>query len=54
LVIPGGAQGAETISKSADVQDLVRDFIKRDKIVGMICAGESSVLLRKQTWFSPN
>jgi putative intracellular protease/amidase len=39
LVIPGGAQGAATISKSAAVQELVREFIKDDKIVGMICAG---------------
>jgi protein DJ-1 len=39
LVIPGGAQGAATISKSSPVQDLVREFIKNDKIVGMICAG---------------
>jgi DJ-1/PfpI family len=42
LVIPGGAQGAATISKSEAVQDLVREFIKEDKIVGMICAGASS------------
>jgi putative intracellular protease/amidase len=39
LVIPGGAQGAATLSKSAAVQELVREFIKDDKIVGMICAG---------------
>jgi len=44
LVIPGGAQGAATISKSEAVQDLVREFIKEDKIVGMICAGASSFL----------
>jgi hypothetical protein len=42
LVVPGGAQGAATISKSAAVQDLVREFVKQDKIVGMICAGASS------------
>jgi hypothetical protein len=41
LVVPGGAQGAATISNSAPVQDLVREFIKDDKIVGMICAGTS-------------
>jgi len=47
LVIPGGAQGAATISKSAAVQDLVREFIKDDKIVGMICAGSLTALTAK-------
>ncbi|KAL0946042.1 hypothetical protein HGRIS_012316 [Hohenbuehelia grisea] len=39
LVIPGGAKGADTMSKSATVQQLVRDYIEKDKYVGMICAG---------------
>jgi putative intracellular protease/amidase len=39
LVIPGGAQGAETISKHPSVQELVRRYIERGKLVGMICAG---------------
>ncbi|KIM85741.1 hypothetical protein PILCRDRAFT_816947 [Piloderma croceum F 1598] len=47
LVIPGGAQGAATISKSEAVQDLVREFIKEDKIVGMICAGSLTALTSK-------
>jgi len=47
LVIPGGAQGAATLSKSAAVQELVREFIKDDKIVGMICAGSLTALTSK-------
>lgn len=43
LVIPGGAQGAATISNSAAVQELVREFIQEDKIVGMICAGAQTL-----------
>src|SRR5277367_3818807 len=39
LVIPGGAQGAETISKHPSVQELVRRYIEGGKLVGMICAG---------------
>lgn len=39
LVIPGGAKGAETLSKNTDVQELVRKHFYDDKIVGMICAG---------------
>jgi protein DJ-1 len=39
LVIPGGAAGAETISKDPTVQTLVRKYISDGKPVGMICAG---------------
>ena len=39
LVIPGGAQGAETISKHPSVQELVRRYLDSGKLVGMICAG---------------
>ena len=39
LVIPGGAKGAETMSKSPVVQELVRRYIRERKFVGMICAG---------------
>ncbi|KAJ7154590.1 class I glutamine amidotransferase-like protein [Mycena filopes] len=44
LVIPGGAKGAETISTNSTVQSLVREFLKQDKIVGMICAGSLTAL----------
>ncbi|KAF5325067.1 hypothetical protein D9619_009893 [Psilocybe cf. subviscida] len=39
LVIPGGAKGAETMAKHPSVQELVRRYIERNKLVGMICAG---------------
>ncbi|EGN92510.1 hypothetical protein SERLA73DRAFT_191001 [Serpula lacrymans var. lacrymans S7.3] len=39
IIIPGGAKGAETISKSSPVQHLVREYYKHNKIVAMICAG---------------
>ncbi|KIM41346.1 hypothetical protein M413DRAFT_146929 [Hebeloma cylindrosporum] len=39
LVIPGGAKGAETMSKSPSVQELVKKYLENDKWVGMICAG---------------
>ncbi|KAG8927820.1 hypothetical protein FRC02_007739 [Tulasnella sp. 418] len=45
LIIPGGAQGAETLSGSSVVQQLVQDYYKSGKLVGMICAG-SLVALR--------
>lgn len=38
-MIPGGAKGAETISKDGGVQRLVKDYIEQGKYVGMICAG---------------
>ncbi|KAI0646564.1 DJ-1 [Trametes meyenii] len=44
LVIPGGAKGAETISSSSPVQHLVREYIKAEKYVGMICAGSLAAL----------
>ncbi|TRM70170.1 DJ-1 [Schizophyllum amplum] len=47
LVVPGGAKGAETISKSAAVQELVRKYIDADKLVGMICAGSLAALTSK-------
>ena len=39
LVIPGGAQGAETLSRDSRVQSLIQGYIKAGKYVGMICAG---------------
>jgi len=47
LVIPGGAQGAETISKHPSVQELVRRYIEGGKLVGMICAGSLTALTAK-------
>jgi len=39
LIIPGGAKGSETLSQSPHVQHLIREYIKANKYVGMICAG---------------
>jgi protein DJ-1 len=39
FVIPGGAKGADTISKNSAVQKLVQEYLKNNKFVGMICAG---------------
>ena len=39
LVIPGGAKGAETLSRSPTVQLLIKEYVNANKYVGMICAG---------------
>jgi hypothetical protein len=39
-VIPGGAKGAETMSRDGGVQKLVRDYLSHGKYVGMVCAGK--------------
>ncbi|KAJ3880486.1 DJ-1 [Lentinula edodes] len=44
LVIPGGAKGAETISKNPAVQALIREYLSKEKLVGMICAGSMAAL----------
>ncbi|KAG6832191.1 hypothetical protein H0H87_002301 [Tephrocybe sp. NHM501043] len=44
LVIPGGAKGADTMSKDKTVQKLVRDYLTQNKTVGMICAGSLAAL----------
>ncbi|KAE9392570.1 DJ-1 [Gymnopus androsaceus JB14] len=44
LIIPGGAKGAETISQNPAVQALVREYLAKDKLVGMICAGSLTAL----------
>ncbi|KAJ3711239.1 class I glutamine amidotransferase-like protein [Lentinula guzmanii] len=44
LIIPGGAKGAETISKNTSVQALVREYLSKEKLVGMICAGSMAAL----------
>ena len=46
LVIPGGAQGAETMSKHPSAQELVRRYLDKGKLVGMICAGAFDETLR--------
>ncbi|KLO16151.1 DJ-1 protein, partial [Schizopora paradoxa] len=39
LIVPGGAKGADTISKSTRVQELLKKQHDKGKFVGMICAG---------------
>ncbi|KAF9530712.1 class I glutamine amidotransferase-like protein [Crepidotus variabilis] len=39
LVVPGGAKGADTMSKHLGVQELVKKYLDAGKYVGMICAG---------------
>ncbi|KAK4047530.1 hypothetical protein OIV83_005317 [Microbotryomycetes sp. JL201] len=39
VIIPGGAKGAERLSKDKGVQQLIRQFYDQGKLVGMICAG---------------
>jgi protein DJ-1 len=51
LIIPGGAKGAETLSKSQAIQRLIRAYLEKGKVVGMICAGSLAALaagLQKQ------
>lgn len=43
IVIPGGAKGAATLSQSAGVQSLLREFEKQDKFIGTICAGSLAI-----------
>lgn len=39
IIVPGGAEGAETMSQSPFVQSLIKSFYGQGKYVGMICAG---------------
>lgn len=45
VVIPGGGKGADTLSQSPGVQELVSKQIMSRKLVGMICAGELALLV---------
>jgi len=47
LVVPGGARGADTISKNPVVQDLVREFYANGKLLGFICNGSLTALTSK-------
>lgn len=44
IVVPGGAKGADTISKDAKVQKLIRQQLDDGRFVGMICAGAHACL----------
>ncbi|KAF8690951.1 hypothetical protein AX14_002872 [Amanita brunnescens Koide BX004] len=47
LVVPGGAKGADTISKNPVVQELVREFYGEGKHLGFICNGSLTALRSK-------
>ncbi|PPQ69977.1 hypothetical protein CVT25_001529 [Psilocybe cyanescens] len=44
IVIPGGAQGAETMSNHPSVQEVIKRYIERNKLVAMICAGSYQII----------
>lgn len=50
LVVPGGAKGADTISKNLVVQELVQDFYQAGKLLGFICNGEQTDSFSRSTW----
>jgi protein DJ-1 len=39
IIVPGGAQGAKTISENDWAKGLVKEYFEKGKVVGMICAG---------------
>ncbi|KAL9936326.1 hypothetical protein V8E36_004394 [Tilletia maclaganii] len=39
LIVPGGAEGAKTISSNPDVQQLISAAYGKGKVIGCICAG---------------
>ncbi|PWN23523.1 DJ-1 [Microstroma glucosiphilum] len=43
VVIPGGAEGAKTISENGDVQSLIAKYYADGKVVAAICAGVLAV-----------
>ncbi|KAJ2551526.1 hypothetical protein EV175_003658 [Coemansia sp. RSA 1933] len=42
-VVPGGAQGAATISQNPQVRSILADFYAQNKIVAAICAGSLAI-----------
>ncbi len=47
VIIPGGARGADTLAGHPSVQELIRRYVERNKLVGMIFAGASEAYLPK-------
>ncbi|KZV99603.1 DJ-1 protein [Exidia glandulosa HHB12029] len=47
VVVPGGAKGADTISKDKTVQNLIRKQLDDGRYIGMICAGSLAALTSK-------
>jgi len=44
LVLPGGGPGAKTFSTTSAVLELINNFRKADKVVGLICAGTTALV----------
>ncbi|KAM6501201.1 Class I glutamine amidotransferase-like protein [Amanita muscaria] len=44
LVVPGGAKGADTISKNPIVKELVKEYYTAGKLLGFICNGSLTAL----------
>ena len=42
-IVPGGVQGAATISQNAQVRSILADFYAQHKIVAAICAGSLAI-----------
>jgi len=47
VVLPGGLPGAENLSKSKELEHLIRKMDQAGKLIGAICAAPSLVLARK-------
>jgi len=43
IVVPGGAKGAQTLSESHGVQQLLKKFVVQGKFIGTICAGSLAI-----------
>ncbi|KAJ1851349.1 hypothetical protein LPJ73_003064 [Coemansia sp. RSA 2703] len=43
VVVPGGAQGAETLSQNDQVKSILAEFHARNKVVAAICAGSLAI-----------
>lgn len=44
LILPGGTRGAENLSKSGLVQELIKNSFKKNKIIAAICAAPALIL----------
>lgn len=45
VVVPGGGEGAENLSKTEKVNSLLKEAYKNGKVIAAICAGPATVLL---------
>ena len=40
IICPGGSKGADTLASHSRVQEFLRDFERKGKLVALICAGK--------------